>query len=194
MKPTGMEMSVLFRIFFSWSSVSLHQMVVKENILDRIEEMAKEEATSQEKVKAARTVKNLFDLTNQTVGDALSNMLLVESVLRKKCWTFTQWAECYTDLPSKQVKVKVVDRSVIKTTWDEGRVTEPLALQIEIDKLLLKNVNSRAFVRPSGTEDIVRVYAEAETQEITDWLAREIEIKVYDLAGGIGNRPKKLNV
>ena len=32
----------------------------------------------------------------------------------------------------------------------------------------------RSFVRPSGTEDCVRVYAEAETKEAADQLANEV--------------------
>lgn len=43
--------------------------------------------------------------------------------------------------------------------------------------------------RPSGTEDIVRVYAEAVTQAEANELALRISILVYDLAGGIGERP-----
>ena len=44
-------------------------------------------------------------------------------------------------------------------------------------------------MRPSGTEDVVRVYAEADTREAVDSLAREVSQIVYDLAGGIGERP-----
>lgn len=47
----------------------------------------------------------------------------------------------------------------------------------------------RAFVRPSGTEDVVRVYAEAATQQAADDLAAEVARHVYDLAAGIGAPP-----
>ena len=62
-------------------------------------------------------------------------------------------------------------------------------LQDEIDKLVSGYKNARSFVRPSGTEDIVRVYAEADTREAADSLALAVSQKVYDLAGGIGDRP-----
>jgi len=48
---------------------------------------------------------------------------------------------------------------------------------------------ARSFVRPSGTEDVVRVYAEADTQEHTDDLAHKVCQLVFDLAGGVGSRP-----
>ena len=47
----------------------------------------------------------------------------------------------------------------------------------------------RAFVRPSGTEDAVRVYAEAPTQDQADDLALKVSRAVYDRAGGVGPMP-----
>lgn len=46
------------------------------------------------------------------------------------------------------------------------------------------------YFRPSGTEDLVRVYSEAETQEEADKLAAEVGKIVYNMAGGVGPRPK----
>ena len=42
----------------------------------------------------------------------------------------------------------------------------------------------RSFVRPSGTEDVVRVYAEAATQEAADALAVTVAAAVRRLLGG----------
>ena len=53
----------------------------------------------------------------------------------------------------------------------------------------MKEYNGRSFVRPSGTEDVVRVYAEAETREATNQLAAKAEQIVYSLCGGIGDPP-----
>ena len=47
----------------------------------------------------------------------------------------------------------------------------------------------RAFVRPSGTEDVVRVYAEATTQEAADKLALDVARQVHRVAGGVGEQP-----
>lgn len=43
--------------------------------------------------------------------------------------------------------------------------------------------------RPSGTEDVVRVYAEADTQENCDKLARNVVKTVFEMAGGVGQLP-----
>lgn len=60
--------------------------------------------------------------------------------------------------------LQVADRRVIDTTDAERRAVSPAGLQEAIDSLVKKYKLARSFVRPSGTEDVVRVYAEAETQ------------------------------
>lgn len=60
--------------------------------------------------------------------------------------------------------LQVSDRMVIDTTDAERRAVCPAGLQEAIDSLVKKYRLARSFVRPSGTEDVVRVYAEAETQ------------------------------
>ncbi|KAI8470507.1 MAG: phosphoacetylglucosamine mutase [Monoraphidium minutum] len=127
-------------------------------------------------------------LMNQAVGDAISGLLLVEAVLR--CGTALEaWEGLYSDLPSRQTKLKVADRGAITTADAERRCVAPPGLQAAVDAAAARFARGRAFARPSGTEDAVRVYAEAETQEAADELAREVGRAVYDLAGGVGPRP-----
>ncbi|KAI8875261.1 Phosphoacetylglucosamine mutase [Backusella circina FSU 941] len=131
----------------------------------------------------------LTELINQTVGDAISDMLLVETILTNRQWSLEEWDQAYTDLPNRLVKVVVADRHIFKTTNAERQLVEPVGLQAEIDGLVAKYSNGRSFVRASGTEDAVRVYAEAATRAETDDLAFKVAQLVYDLAGGVGARP-----
>uniref|UniRef100_A0A8C8H0Y3 Phosphoacetylglucosamine mutase n=2 Tax=Oncorhynchus TaxID=8016 RepID=A0A8C8H0Y3_ONCTS len=87
---------------------------------------------------------------------------------------------------------QVADRRVIDTTDAERRTVSPAGLQEAIDSRVKKYRRARSFVRPSGTEDVVRVYAEADTQESADALAHEVSLAVYRLAGGVGEEPKSL--
>lgn len=59
---------------------------------------------------------------------------MVEAALRRRSWGLQQWANLYTDLPSRQSKVLVADRSVIRTTNAETQVASPAALQPAIDQ------------------------------------------------------------
>ena len=83
----------------------------------------------------------------QTVGDALSDMLLVEAVLLHNSQGLEDWAKAYDDLPNLQLKVEVADRTVIETEDKERRCKKPAGLQDEIDFLVGKFPNARAFVR-----------------------------------------------
>ncbi|KAJ7596988.1 phosphoacetylglucosamine mutase [Mycena floridula] len=135
---------------------------------------------------------NLVDLINQTVGDALSDMLLVETVLAHKSYTGVEWDSLYADLPNRLVKVVIGDRNAFRTEDAERRLVSPPGLQQQIDELVLRYEGGRSFVRPSGTEDCVRVYAEAAVRSQADELAFRVAGLVYDHAGGDPNkRPKE---
>lgn len=199
---------------------------------------------------AARSLLSLAQLINQAVGDALSNLLLVLLALRRRGWGLAQWAELYSDLPSRQSVHSVPDRTVIKTQDAERSVSSPSGLQSAITVAVARVPNGqggwkgvggglgggrtrkrkgaralhgaawaawpwcggprlwpprsapgiaawlirsppfppagagRAFVRPSGTEDVVRVYAEAATQPAADALAGAVGKLVVQFCGG----------
>ncbi|CAF4810244.1 unnamed protein product [Pieris macdunnoughi] len=165
-----------------------HGTVVYSDVTkNTIAKVAQEGDTEQRK--AAQLLLSFIDLTNETVGDAISDLFLVETVLCARGHDVRQWMETYNDLPCRQLKVTVEDRNAIKTTDAERKCTSPESLQERVDALVSTYTCGRAFVRPSGTEDIVRVYAEADTQESADKLAAEVSQAVYDLAGGVGDRP-----
>lgn len=50
--------------------------------------------------------------SGKAVGDALSDVLAVEAVLRLRGWGMADWGTLYRDLPSRQTKIAVSDRHV----------------------------------------------------------------------------------
>lgn len=165
-------------------------VVFSENAKNLIKCTTMDKTVDAEKLAAAERLASLVDLINETVGDAISDLLLVETILHARGWNIQDWENTYTDLPNRLVKVSVEDRSVIKTTDAERRCVSPDGLQNEIDEFCKEVPRGRSFVRPSGTEDVVRVYAEADTQENCDILARNVVKAVFDIAGGVGELPK----
>ncbi|PIL31888.1 hypothetical protein GSI_06592 [Ganoderma sinense ZZ0214-1] len=127
---------------------------------------------------------NLTNVINQTVGDALSDMLLVETILAHKSYSGLEWDSLYVDLPNRLVKVVVADRGAFKTEDAERRLISPPGLQAKLDELVRRYEGGRSFVRPSGTEDVVRVYAEAIARSQADELAFRVAGLVYDEVGG----------
>ncbi|KAH8921278.1 Phosphoacetylglucosamine mutase [Atractiella rhizophila] len=139
---------------------------------------------------AIHQLRNFVHLINQTVGDALSDMLMVEAVLHSTSMDVVAWDALYTDLPNRLVKVIVKDRFAFATKNAERTLTAPTGLQGEIDEIVRKVPHGRSFVRPSGTEDCVRVYAEALSSDQADWLAFAVAGKVFD-AWGKGDKPSE---
>ena len=84
---------------------------------------------------------------NQTVGDALADLLLVEAILYLKGLSMKQWDAFYQDLPNRLLKVKVSDRNVVQTTDAERKCCSPPGLQAAIDQAVRKYHSGRAFVR-----------------------------------------------
>ncbi|AEO66097.1 uncharacterized protein THITE_2113929 [Thermothielavioides terrestris NRRL 8126] len=123
---------------------------------------------------ALDTLAALGDLINQTVGDAISDMLLVEVILAHKNWTLRDWAMTYADLPNRLVRVEVGDKDRFRTTDAERRLLHPAGAQDEIDQAVKKYKDARAFARASGTENACRVYAEAATRSEANELAERV--------------------
>ncbi|KAH3687975.1 hypothetical protein WICPIJ_001037 [Wickerhamomyces pijperi] len=132
-----------------------------------------EPSTPQEQ-RSIQTLIEISNLINQTVGDAISDLLTVLIVLSIKQWTPDNWDESYTDLPNRLAKVIVPDRHVFKTINAERQLTSPKGLQLQIDDAVSKYNGGRSFVRASGTEDAVRVYAEAASKSECEELSKEV--------------------
>nr|XP_023904961.1 phosphoacetylglucosamine mutase-like [Quercus suber] len=136
-----------------------------------------------EQQKAALRLLAVSKLINQAVGDALSGLLLVEVILQHMGWSIHRWTELYQDLPSRQLKVKVVDRTAVVTANAETVAVRPPGIQEAINAETAKYPQGRSFIRPSGTEDVIRVYAEASTQEAADRLANSVAKLVDQFLG-----------
>jgi phosphoacetylglucosamine mutase len=135
---------------------------------ETLERLNKYEPTTPAQSTALERLVELTHLINQTVGDALSDMLLVEVVLAHKAYSGVEWDSLYTDLPNRLVKVVVSNRHAFRTENAERRLVSPPGLQAKIDELVRRYEGGRSFVRPSGTEDVVRVYAEAAVRTQAD--------------------------
>lgn len=164
-------------------------ILFKDSIIQIIKKAAENKKLIDEEREAAKKLNNLIDLINQSVGDALSDMLLVEAILYDKGWDIATWEQSYIDLPSRQLKVKVQDRNLIKTTDAARKCISPIGLQEKINEIVARYPKGRSFVRASGTEDVVRVYAECENSNDVDKLAAEVSLAVYKFANGVGPEP-----
>lgn len=145
-----------------------------------VERLKSTEPSTPDQERALEQLIQLSQLINQTVGDAIADMLAVLVVLTLKVWDPSNWDASYSDLPNRLAKVVVPDRNIFKTTHAERTLTSPQGLQARIGGAVHKYTRGRAFVRASGTEDAVRVYAEAGTRTEADELSQEVVQLVKD--------------
>ncbi|KAK2080518.1 hypothetical protein QBZ16_000371 [Prototheca wickerhamii] len=121
--------------------------------------------------------------TGDAVGDALSILLTVLLALQRRGWSLRDWEGLYADLPSRQRVCRVPDRTALRTADAERRAVAPPGLQDKIDEAVSTVSQGRAFVRPSGTEDVVRIYAEAATEAEAEALTSAIEGLIAEFLG-----------
>ncbi|KAI3402971.1 PCM1 [Candida oxycetoniae] len=131
-------------------------------------------STSPKEEKAVEVLQTFSQLINQTVGDAISDSLAVLAIVHYLKLTPEQWNNAYQDLPNKLTKVVVPDRSIFQTTNAERTLVKPEGMQSKIDELVSKYPKGRSFVRASGTEDAVRIYAEADTKDNVEALSKAV--------------------
>eukprot|EP00392_Amoebophrya_sp_AT5.2_P016850 g17157.t1 len=160
-------------------------IVFSQKFVDVLEAVkARSKGVSEPVFLAASLLLTFRDLINEAVGDAFSDMLGVEAILRHYGWSEQDWFDQYVDLPNRLAKVSVPDRTVLQTEADDETVcVAPEGLQAAIDGALGKVAKGRAFVRPSGTEDVIRVYAEAATEKEADKLLAEVSELVRKFCG-----------
>ncbi|AMD20172.1 HCR022Cp [Eremothecium sinecaudum] len=158
-----------------------HGTVIFSNKLNEtVKEKLADKTLSKDTTLALKTIKLFSKLINQTVGDAMSDMLAALAVLCILNWTPEQWDQEYSDLPNTLKKAIVPDRSVFKTTNAERQLVSPAGLQDQIDNIVKTYDGARLFVRASGTEDAVRIYAEASTKEQADELCNKVSELVIE--------------
>jgi phosphoacetylglucosamine mutase len=130
-------------------------------------------------------------LANQAIGDGVADLLLLLGMLACCSMSFDDWLALYHERCSANMVVQVADKDVIATEDCDRVVKAPAALRAAVESTTGNSGGRRAFVRPSGTEDVVRVYAEAPAgqQGAADDMALVIARAVFDTCGGIGDRP-----
>ena len=137
--------------------------------------------------KSLRTLTDILSLANETVGDGVLNLLLVYAILALRKKSFDDWMQLYTPRKNKYLKVRVRNKDVVQTVDIDRRITAPTKLKAAVENLKRENV--RILIRKSGTEDVIRVFAEASTDELANETARLAARAVWETCDGVGDQP-----
>ena len=112
-------------------------------------------------------------LFNSITSDGVSNLLVIESIMKSMNLSIKDVYDFYNEIPYKIVDIKMKYNKFI-TNEDDSKIIEPKNMQIIIDELSNKYANSKIYVRPTGTEDYLRVYVESETDDNCEKIIEEL--------------------
>ncbi|UKJ90818.1 phosphoglucosamine mutase [Theileria orientalis] len=115
----------------------------------------------------------LFDLLSLFFpgGDAILNSLVLELAFRTLKLTFRDCLDLYDYLPFHLSKydIPITFRELfVSSNEDETVLVEPEGFQDKINSMTVQFRCCRAFLRPSGTEALLRIYVEAEKRDDVD--------------------------
>lgn len=123
----------------------------------------------------------ILSFTNNLTGDGVFNILQTEIALRYLKMSVEDFASIFVYKKFKTYKLKVKNKLAVVTDEVKGIALAPKDLQPFIDELYLKHpsYNSRIFIRPSGTEDILRIHIEADKEDQIANLQAEVDKYIY---------------
>ena len=118
-------------------------------------------------------------LFNSITSDGVSNLLVIESIMKSMNLSIKDVYDFYNEIPYKIVDIKMKYNKFI-TNEDDSKIIEPKNMQIIIDELSNKYANSKIYVRPTGTEDCLRVYVESETDDNCKKIIEELSKRLKE--------------
>ncbi|GBE62050.1 phosphoacetylglucosamine mutase [Babesia ovata] len=124
-----------------------------------------------------RLLMNVSAMFNNPIGDAIANSLFIELALRTLELSYDDVLQFYEELPYVNVSARIPPekRAIFRTTPDDDSVIEePAELMRLVTESVAKVKGARAFIRPSGTEALCRIYSEAPSEEQARALANVI--------------------
>jgi len=119
--------------------------------------------------------KNHPQLTNigcffhPNIGDGVLDLFATLYILQVLNMTVQDWKKLYNEKHTKMSKIEVQDKNIFICNANELELIEPAYVQDYIERLCSSQQRPcRAFVRASGTENVVRLFVESENSGIME--------------------------
>lgn len=104
---------------------------------------------------------------NELIGDGIYNIVSTMLILKELNFTFEDWSNLVQKNKTKEISMSkdIFPELIMNEIGD--RIIEPKEIQDKIDEINCE-YNSYIFIRPSGTEPIVRIHIEGENIELLE--------------------------
>lgn len=131
------------------------------------------------------TLQKYLYLFSQSTGDAMINFIAIELTLSLLNLTIQEWNNFYNCYSSSYINVKCSKATLPNFKphpEHEMFLIHPETLQTEIDRIVFEidKENGRCFIRPSGTEPLVRIYAEAQDEHKKNKILQKVEMVLIE--------------
>ncbi|GEB78275.1 phosphoglucosamine mutase [Sporolactobacillus inulinus] len=119
---------------------------------------------------------HIIFLEHSTTGDGMLTALQLVNIMKVTGKKLSELAAGVKTYPQKLVNIKVADKFHVTENPEVAAVIKDVETDMAGD--------GRVLVRPSGTESLIRVMAEAPTEEACDAYVERIAQKVVEAIGG----------
>lgn len=135
---------------------------------------------------------NIGCFFHPNIGDGILDLFATLYILQVLNMTVQDWKKLYTEKHTKMSKIEVQDKNIFICNTNELELIEPAYVQGYIERLCAsQQAPCRAFVRASGTENVVRLFVESENSgimELVHWkITSYIKQKMTDAVFHIKN-------
>jgi phosphoacetylglucosamine mutase len=134
-----------------------------------------------------RFIESSRNVITPYIGDACGDILYALVALKSLNMTPNCVYNLFSPFQNTQIVIAVKDKSILipDKTLAEERLLSPTGLQDHIDKAVFDwaQFNPRCFVRPSGTENVVRLFVESASEGANIDIIRRITESVIQFAG-----------
>ncbi len=120
-------------------------------------------------------LKKLSTIFNQFIGDAISDLFAIMYILDILKISFEEWYNLYKPNLSTNGKIKIKNKNLFQCNHHESELIQPELVKNKINNLISLFDDSYIFIRPSGTEDVIRYYIESPNQKDLNSITIEIE-------------------
>ena len=110
-----------------------------------------------------------------TTGDGMLSAIQLVNIMKVTRKKLSELASEMVKYPQLLINVKVTDRSLIES----NQKIQDIIKEVEAEM----GENGRLLVRPSGTEPLIRVMAEAETEELCEYYVNKVVAVVQEELG-----------
>lgn len=146
-------------------------ILYREELLERLNEHELVTILDNENT-PTRQLKRILCLGNPYAGDAIRDWMITAICLDVLQYTVDDWYSMYEETPNLKGKFVGADRNKMRVEQEDRLIVEPAGLHEKLQGVM---EGGRFIIRPSGTEDMIRLYLEHPNEKKLPELMNQVQ-------------------